>query len=161
MTLERLAQLDLSASSSFRRKRSRGLYSQSPRCGSLAFIMSLLMWGIVCQGYNAVFPSFCPELFPTRSRVSAMAIAQNVGTLITALFATVAPPGTNNIPMTIGSTTLGVTIIAALAAWSARETYRIPMIQLGEPTAVPIDKAEYDRLRGQTVAEDKLSRAFA
>jgi hypothetical protein len=35
------------------------------------------------------------------------------------------------------------------------------MIQLGEPTAVPIDKAEYDRLRGQTVAEDKLSRAFA
>jgi hypothetical protein len=34
--------------------------------------MSLLMWGVVYQRYNAVFPSFYPELFPTRTRVSAM-----------------------------------------------------------------------------------------
>ena len=47
--------------------------------------MSMLMWGIVYQGYNAVFPSFYPELFPTRTRVSAMAISQNIGTMITAL----------------------------------------------------------------------------
>ena len=126
------------------------LYAISIHNVPLAFVMSLLMWGVVYQGYNAIFPSFYPELFPTRSRVSAMAIAQNVGTLITALlpalFATVAPPGSDNIPLTVGSITLGVTIIAALAAWSARETYRIPMSQLGEPDAVPIDKAEYDRL---------------
>jgi hypothetical protein len=50
----------------------------------LAFVVSILMWGIVYQGYNAIFPSFFPEHFPTRSRVSAMAIAQNIGTLITA-----------------------------------------------------------------------------
>ena len=37
----------------------------------LAIGMSLLMWGTVYQGYNAVFPSFYPELFPTRRRVSA------------------------------------------------------------------------------------------
>ena len=59
--------------------------------------MSLLMWGVVYQGYNAVFPSFYPELFPTRTRVSAMAISQNIGTTITALlpalFVAVAPPG--------------------------------------------------------------------
>jgi hypothetical protein len=30
----------------------------------LAFIMSLLMWGVVCRGYNAIFPSFYRELFP-------------------------------------------------------------------------------------------------
>ncbi len=47
--------------------------------------MSLLMWGVVYQGYNAIFPSFYPELFPTRARVSAMAISQNVGTMITAM----------------------------------------------------------------------------
>ena len=52
-------------------------------------------------------------------------------------------------------------IVAALAALSARETYRIPMNQLGEPNAVPMNKAEYDRLRGQTVAADKVSRASA
>lgn len=66
--------------------------------------------GVGYQGFNAVFPSFWPELIPTRSRVSAMAIAQNVGTLITALlptlFATVAPPGSNDIPMTVGSISL-------------------------------------------------------
>jgi MFS family permease len=131
----------------------------------IAFVMSLLMWGVVYQGYNAIFPSFYPELFPTRSRVSAMAIAQNVGTLITALlpalFATVAPPGSNNIPMTVGSIALAVTVIAALAAWSARETYRIPMSQLGEPDAVPIEKTEYDRLRAQTVADEKLAKVSA
>ena len=59
--------------------------------------MSLLMWGVVYQGYNAVFPSFYPELFPTRTRVTAMAVSQNIGTTITALlpalFAAVAPPG--------------------------------------------------------------------
>ena len=36
----------------------------------LAFALSLLMWGVVYQGYNAVFPSFYPEMFPTRTRVS-------------------------------------------------------------------------------------------
>jgi MFS family permease len=141
------------------------LYAISIHSVSLAFVMSLLMWGIVYQGYNGIFSSFYPELFPTRSRVSAMAIAQNIGTLITALlpalFATVAPPGSTNIPLTIGSITLGVTLIAAIAAWSARETYRIPMSQLGEPDAVPMDKAEYDRLRAQTVADEKLVKASA
>ena len=135
------------------------LYAISIRNVPLAFVMSLLMWGIVYQGYNAIFPSFYPELFPTRSRVSAMAIAQNIGTTITALlpalFATVAPPGSDNIPVTVGAIALGVTVIAALAALSAREPYRIELSQLGEPDAVPMDKAEYDRLRAQTLLNDK------
>ncbi|HEY9067046.1 MAG TPA: MFS transporter [Burkholderiaceae bacterium] len=122
----------------------------------LAVLLSLLMWGAVYQGYNAVFPSFYPELFPTRTRVSAMAISQNIGTAITAmlpaLFATVAPPGSDNVPLMIGSIAFGVTAIAALAAWSARETYRVPMADLGNANAVPVEKAEYDKLRTQTLA---------
>jgi hypothetical protein len=35
------------------------------------------------------------------------------------------------------------------------------MSQLGEPDAVPMDKAEYDRLRAQTVAAEKLVKASA
>src|SRR3954463_16156204 len=61
------------------------LYAISIKNVPLAIVSSLLMWGVVYQGYNAVFPSFYPELFPTRNRVSAMAISQNVGTTITAL----------------------------------------------------------------------------
>ncbi|MBK3400973.1 MULTISPECIES: MFS transporter [Methylobacterium] len=132
------------------------LYAISIANVPLAIVMSLLMWGIVYQGYNAVFPSFYPELFPTRTRVSAMAISQNVGTAITAmlpaLFATVAPPGSANIPLTIGSIALAITAISAVAAFSARETYRIPMKDLGQPRAVPMPQAEYDRMRNQAMA---------
>ena len=132
------------------------LYAISIKDVPLAVCMSLLMWGVVYQGYNAIFPSFYPELFPTRTRVTAMAISQNVGTLITALlpalFATVAPPGSSNIPLTIGSFAFGITIISAVAAWSARETYRVHLNDLGEPNAVPVDKREYDRMRAQTLA---------
>ena len=51
------------------------LYAISIKNVPLAIVMSLLMWGVVYQGYNAIFPSFYPELFPTRTRVSAMAIS--------------------------------------------------------------------------------------
>ncbi len=139
------------------------LYAISIHNVPLAIIMSLLMWGVVYQGYNAIYPSFYPELFQTRTRVSAMAISQNVGTTITALlpalFATVAPPGSTNIPLTIGAITFAITIIAAGAAWSARETYRIHINDLGQPGAVPVDKGDYDRLRAASIAGTPLARA--
>src|SRR5271165_2166553 len=129
------------------------LYAISIHNVWLAIAMSLLMWGVVYQGYNAVFPSFFPELFQTRIRVTAMAIAQNVGTTITALlpalFATVAPPGSADIPLTVGALTFGITVIAAVAAMTARETYRVHINDLGRPGAVPVDKQDYDRMRAQ------------
>ena len=131
------------------------LYAISIRSVPLAFLLSILMWGVVYQGYNAVFPSFYPELFPTRSRVSGMAIAQNIGTMLTALlpalFATVAPPGSSNVPLTVGALAFGVTIISAIAAWSARETYRVHLNDLGEPGAPPVDKVQYEQLRRQSL----------
>jgi MFS family permease len=139
------------------------LYAISIHNVPLAIAMSLLMWGVVYQGYNAVFPSFYPELFPTRTRVSAMAISQNIGTTITALlpalFAAVAPPGSTNIPLTIGALTFLITVIAAAAAWSARETYRVHLNDLGHPDAVPVDKRDYDRMRTQTLAQARLAKA--
>ena len=132
------------------------LYAISIHNVPLAIAMSLLMWGLVYQGYNAIFPSFYPELFHTRTRVTAMAISQNTGTTITALlpalFATVAPPGSTNIPITIGALTFVITVIAAIAAASARETYRTQINDLGDPDAIPVDKADYDRLRAEAVA---------
>lgn len=133
------------------------LYAISIHHVPLAIAMSLLMWGVVYQGYNAVFPSFYPEMFPTRTRCSAMAISQNLGTLVTAmlpaLFAYVAPPGAANIPLTIGAITFAVTVIAAIAAWTARETYRVRLNDLGDPHATPVPKAEYDRLRAQAMVD--------
>ncbi len=131
------------------------LYAISIHSVPLAILMSLLMWGIVYQGYNAVFPSFYPELFATRVRVTAMAISQNVGTTITALlpalFAIVAPPGSAGIPFTVGSIAFGITVISAVAAMSARETYRVHVKDLGSRTPVAVPKAEYDQLRAQSI----------
>ncbi len=132
------------------------LYAISIKNVPLAFVLSILMWGVVYQGYNAVYPSFYPELFPTRARVSGMAISQNIGTMLTALlpavFAAAAPPGSANVPMTVGALAFGVTVIAAVACWSARETYRVHLNDLGEPGAPPVERAEYDRLRQQSIA---------
>ncbi|WP_407309597.1 MFS transporter [Pseudomonas sp. nanlin1] len=133
------------------------LYAISIHSVPLAFATSILMWGVVYQGYNATFPSFYPELFQTRYRVSAMAISQNVGTMFTALlpalFAAVAPPGSSNIPVTVGAIAFGVTVIAATAAYFAKETYRIPMSELGKPDAVPMGEAEYERLRLEAISK--------
>jgi MFS family permease len=139
------------------------LYAISIHNVPLAIAMSLLMWGVVYQGYNAVFPSFYPEMFPTRTRVSGMAISQNLGTLVTALlpalFVAVAPPGASDIPMTIGAITLGICIVAALAAWSARETYRVHLNDLGDKNAVPVPAPEYARLRAEAGAAGGLHAA--
>ncbi|MEX3810408.1 MFS transporter [Paraburkholderia sp. BR13439] len=139
------------------------LYAISIHNVPLAMVMSILMWGVIYQGYNAIFPSFYPELFPTRSRVSAMAIGQNIGTTITALlpalFAYVAPPGSHNVPLTIGAITFGITIVCAISAWSARENFRVRLSDLGEKNVVPMDKLSYDALRAQSMAAGKKAVA--
>jgi MFS family permease len=115
-----------------------------------AFISAIFMWGIVYQGYNAVFPSFYQELFPTRTRVTGFAVSQNIGTAITAflpsIYAIVAPAG-SNVPLIVGTFTFGCAIIAAIAAWSARETFRVHLNDLGNKDAVPVPVEEYERIR--------------
>ena len=140
------------------------LYAISIHSVPLALVFSLLMWGVVYQGYNAIFPSFYPELFPTRTRVSAMAIAQNIGTMITAmlpaLFATVAPPGADNIPWIVGAIAFGITAIAATAAFTARETFRVRIDDLGRRDAKPVPQQDYERQRRQSVMRSQGSRMF-
>ena len=54
--------------------------------------------------------------------------------------------------LVVGTFTLGLAVIAALAAFSARETSRIHMNDLGKKDAVPIPKEEYERLRQEAAA---------
>jgi MFS family permease len=126
------------------------LYAISQQATVAAFVLAMLMWGVVYQGYNAVFPSFFQELFPTKTRVTGFAVSQNIGTLITAflpaLYAAVAPGG-SNVPLIVGSITFGIGIIAAIAAWSARETYRIHLDDLGDKDAPEVSREEYERIR--------------
>ena len=138
------------------------LYAISIHSVPLAIVMSLLMWGVVYQGYNAVFPSFYPELFPTRDagdgdgdraerrhhhhRAAAGAVRRRSRR-----------PGSANIPLTIGAITFAITAICAIAACSARETYRIHLNDLGHRDAMPVPKPEYDRLRAEA-SVDRIRR---
>ena len=110
------------------------LYAISIQSMPLVIVLSLLMWGVIYQGYNAVFPSFYPELFPARTRVSAMAISQNIGTMITAffpaIFVAIAPPGTNNIPAIVGGFAFLVTLAVAVTAFGTRETHHLQLSEL-------------------------------
>ena len=130
------------------------LYAISIQSVPLAFAASMMMWGLVYQGYNAVFPSFYPELFQTRYRVSAMAIAQNIGTMFTAmlpaLFAAVAPPGSDNIPLVVGGLAFFITCVCALAAYLAPETHRLAMEDLGNPKAKPMEREAYEASRRES-----------
>src|SRR6478735_3657913 len=123
------------------------LYFVSDKNLPMAFLFAMLMWGVVYQGYNAVFPSFYQELFPTKTRVTAFAVSQNLGTLITAflpaIYAVVAPAG-SNVPLIVGSITFGCTLISGFAAYSARETFRIHLNDLGDKDAVPVPLDEYN-----------------
>ena len=117
---------------------------------TLAFIFAILMWGVVYQGYNAVFPAFFQELFPTRTRVTGFAVSQNLGTMLTAFLPTIyaiVAPGGSNVPLIVGSFTFGISIIVAIAAYSARETFRVHMNDLGRDDAPQVPREEYERIR--------------
>ena len=151
----------------------------------MAFLFAMLMWGVVYQGYNAVFPAFYQELFPTKTRVTAFAVSQNIGTLITAflpaIYATLVGPTPsacvvdkkfapdvtlptgetcraaadaieNNVVWTVGGITLALAVIAAISAYSARETFRVHLNDLGVKGTQPVPKEEYERLRAEASA---------
>lgn len=122
-----------------------------------ALVMAVVMWGVFYQGYNAVYPSFFLELFPTKTRVTATAIATQVGFGFTGFIPTleswIAPPGTNrSVPLTVGLFVFGFTILAAIAAYTVREPFRIPLDQLGKRDAQPLSKEEYEQARSQPVS---------
>ena len=61
-----------------------------------------------------------------RMRVTGFAVSQNIGLMIASffpsLFTAIAPPGSQNIPMVIGLTTLGICLVSALATLLSSDT---------------------------------------
>jgi MFS family permease len=127
------------------------LYAVGTRNELLAMVLAVLIIGIAYQAWNATYACFFQEMFPTRTRVTGFAIAQNVSLAIVAflptVFALVAPPGATGIPLTIGAICIVITLISATAAFFSRETFRVHLDDLGTPDAVPVPREQYDRIR--------------
>ncbi|MFE4194293.1 MFS transporter [Paenarthrobacter sp. NPDC056912] len=92
----------------------------------LVFICVVIVQGILFQMWNATFATFFQEQFPMRMRVTGFAVSQNIGLMIASffpsLFTAIAPPGSANIPLVIGLTTLGICLVSAVATLLSPDT---------------------------------------
>ena len=87
------------------------------------------MSGVVYSAMNGIQPSLYGEMFPTRVRLSGMAIGTQIGFAIGGFAPTAAAAidgdGTNWVP--VAAYVLVSSLIAAIAVATARETYKIPL----------------------------------
>jgi len=102
----------------------------------LIFLTSTLITAGTYAMSNAIYPSFFAELFNVRVRYSGMAIGLQIGILcagFTPLIATALMNGdkTNWLPPAL--LVAGSSVLAAIGAIWARETYQTPLEKLGNP----------------------------
>jgi MFS family permease len=90
----------------------------------LIFAAGIAMSGIAYSAFNGVQPALYGEMFPTRVRLSGMALGTQVGYAIGGFAPTAAAAidGAGWWPVAVY--VLGSSVIAAIAAFTARETYR-------------------------------------
>ncbi len=101
----------------------------------LVFAVAVLMSGVVYSAANGVWPSLYGEMFDTRVRLSGMAIGTQIGFALAGFAPAIASAvqGTGpNAWVPVALLSFVVCVIASLAAWTARETHRVPMHDLGK-----------------------------
>jgi MFS family permease len=101
----------------------------------LIFLAAVAMSGVVYSAFNGVQPAFYGEMFPTKVRLSGMAIGTQIGYAIGGFAPTVAAAidGSGWVPVAL--LTLAGSVIAAVAALTNRETCRVPLQQLDDRRA--------------------------
>ena len=103
----------------------------------MIFLFAVLMSAITYSASNGVWPAFYAEMFDTRVRLSGMAIGTQIGFALGGFAPTVAAALQSEGPtgwVPVAGLTLAACMIAAIAAWTARETHRTDTQALGYPT---------------------------
>ncbi len=90
----------------------------------LIFAAAIAMSGIAYSAFNGVQPSLYGEMFPTRVRLSGMALGTQIGYAIGGFAPTAAAAIDGAGWMPVALYVLGSSVIAAIAALTARETSR-------------------------------------
>lgn len=107
----------------------------------LVLLFGVLAFGVVYSAANGVWPSFYGEMFPTRVRLSGMAIGTQIGFAIAGFAVTFAaqiagPDGDDWGAVALFTAALCVPPV--LAALTARETHKVPTERLGLHDAHPV-----------------------
>ncbi|MFF4501531.1 MFS transporter [Streptomyces sp. NPDC001401] len=104
----------------------------------LTLILGIVAFGIVYSAANGVWPSFYGEMFSTRVRLSGMAIGTQIGFAVAGFAVTfaaqIAGPDGNDWSA-VAFFTAALCVPPVIAAFSARETAKVPTEHLGERAA--------------------------
>lgn len=105
---------------------------------ALLYVPALTLMMLVTTGANAVGASFYTEMFPTRVRYTGAALGTQLGFIIAgfapAIMTAIQGPGKNGwVP--VATFAAACMVIAALSAWSARETATTDLEDLGQKAA--------------------------
>src|SRR5919202_1829935 len=105
---------------------------------TLIYVFGLLMSGVVYSAPNGIWPSLYGEMFDTRVRLSGTAIGTQIGFALGGFAPTAAAAIAGGGPggwVPVAVLTLGASVLAAISAFTARETYNVPLHRLGNPAA--------------------------
>ena len=111
----------------------------------LILFLGIVTFGVVYSAANGVWPSFYGEMFSTRVRLSGMAIGTQIGFAVAGFAVTFAaqiagPDGTDW--SSVALFTAALCIPPVIAAFSARETHKVPTEHLGERTTQETSQPE-------------------
>jgi MFS family permease len=104
----------------------------------LIYFVGALLLGFLYCGVNALWPAYFSELFAAPVRYSGFAIGSQFGFLLAGFAPSIGylllVDGVNGwIPVAIFAAACG--LVSALTVFTARETYNVPLEQLGKPQA--------------------------
>jgi MFS family permease len=100
----------------------------------MIFLTGLLLSGIVYSAANGIWPSLYGEMFDTRTRLSGMAVGTQIGFALGGFAPSISAAIQGSGPdgwMPVAGLVSVSCVLAAIAAYSARETYNLPMEELG------------------------------
>lgn len=103
---------------------------------ALIFLFGILSNGLIYSAANGIWPAFYAEMFPSRVRVSGLAVGTQIGFAIAGGVAPVASTALAGAEFTnwVGPAilTIGLTAIAAIAASTAKETRQLTLDEIDE-----------------------------
>jgi MFS family permease len=120
----------------------------------LIFVAAILMSGVIYSAMNGIQPSLYGEMFPTRVRLSGMAIGTQIGFAIGGFGPTAAAAIAGDGPngwVPVAAYVFVASLLAAAAVATARETYKLPLRVIDgrpEPAAQPPTPARRRELSG-------------
>jgi MFS family permease len=127
----------------------------------LIFLAAILMSGVVYSAMNGIQPSLYGEMFPTRVRLSGMAIGTQVGFAIGGFAPTAATAIAGDGPggwVPVAAYVLVSSLIAAAAVATARETFRLTLPEIDGRATRGTDAAprfERDQAREAVAAVER------